>query len=95
MGMALTTSVHQAFPQGQALPTHDIFQQNALHHQRHGSLFRLEGVGGTSVATARERSRRLPNQDMADAGSICKKARYTAAASFSQSSSFSGMPAAI
>ena len=47
----------------------------------------------TSVATARDRSRRLPNQDMADAGSICSTARYTAAAKPSQSSSFSGTPA--
>ena len=65
-----------------------------LHYWTHGAVLGLEDAGRTSVATASERLRRLPNQDMADAGSICKMARYTAAASLSQSSSFSGMPTA-
>lgn len=50
------------------------------------------GRGLTSVASAKDLSLRLPNQDMADAGSICRTALYTAAARPSQSSSFSGTP---
>ena len=49
----------------------------------------------TSVATTKDLSLRLPNQDMADAGSICRTALYSAAAKPSQSSSFSGTPVTL